>query len=82
MGVVGAKNLETEAVTIVDPASGLEVTSAKELRHVTLTYCHGVLTNRQPTADYEDDLKMKVAVHMTRMEEDTVGDEGLPLEIF
>ena len=65
--VVGAKNLETEAVTIVDPASGLEVTSAKELRHVTLTYCHGVLTNRQPTADYEDDLKMKVAVHMTRL---------------
>ena len=25
---------------------------------------------------------MKVAVHMTRMEEVTVGDEGLPLEIF
>ena len=74
--------LKPEAVTIVDPTSGRDVTNAKELRHVTLAYCKGILTNRQPSAEYEEDLQMKFVVHETRMECDSGRDAFLPSYVF
>ena len=67
--IIGTKNVETEAVAIVDPVKGVEVSSAAEIRQVSLNYCVKLLTNREPGLDFEPDIEMKRSVHRLRMQQ-------------
>ena len=67
--VVGPKSATTDAVSIIDPGSGREIKSAHGIRKATLDYCHKLLSNREPSKDYCEDLDMKRSIHVARMQD-------------
>ena len=67
--ILGGKAIEAEAVAVVDPSMGVEVTVPSQIRHASLSYCKKLLTNRKPAPGYEVDLEVKHVLHKLRMSE-------------
>ena len=65
--VVGPKCSTTEAVSLIDPVTGVEVDSAAGIRQMSLEFCCRLLTNREPNEAYRYDIEAKKNVHMLRM---------------
>ena len=82
--VVGAKSLETEAVSVIDQVTGVAANTAVDIRQASLNYCVDLLTNREPTKDFEPVIAMKKSVHALRMIQRENFDEYemLSLECF
>ena len=72
--IVGQKSKPTEAVAIDDPITGNKVSSANGIIQASLDYCSKLLTIREPTEEFADDIERKREVHASRMIED-VDDE-------
>ena len=70
-GVVGPKSVETEAVSLLDPESGCEITSAVGIKKASLEYCKKLLTNRAPKDEYVEITEQKLSLHLRRMNDTT-----------
>ena len=65
--IVGKKTPVTDAVAIVNPKDGEEISSASGIRETILNYCGELLTNRQPSEEFKDDILLKKNIHELRM---------------
>ena len=68
---------------MTDPETNQLVSSADEIKRVSLTYCTNLLTNRPAKEDYKEDLDMKNQLHDVHMDEIIDDDiQELSLEQF
>ena len=67
--VLGQKKSSQECTSIRNPDGGNIITDRKEILKATLKYCKDLLTNSEPSKDFEDDFKTKLMVHAKRMKE-------------
>ena len=65
--MVGPKKTEQVPTVVIDPASKKEETDPKRIKEVSVKYVKDLLTNRNPTKGYEEDLEMKRKIHESRM---------------
>ena len=59
--VLGGKNIAVEPSLMTDPQSNQLVSSADEIKRVSLTYCTNLLTNRPAKEDYKEDFTSRRA---------------------
>ena len=79
-GVVGPKSAQTEAVSLLDPESGCEITSAVGIKKASLDYCTKLLTNRAPKDGYVEVTEHKQLLHLRRMKDRTVHESDILTE--
>ena len=81
--VLGKKKTQQDAVIIINPETGENVFTPKEIKSVSLKYCVDLLTNKEPKKEYEDVTKYKEYIHSERMLELVEDDmEELPVTTF
>ena len=79
-GVVGPKSAQTEAISLLDPESGREITSTVGIRKASLDYCTKLLTNRAPRDGYVEVTEQKLFLHLSRMKDLTVHESDILTE--
>ena len=67
--IFGSKSVASDPTTIIDTETKTEISTASEIRKVSLQYCKTLLTNRNPKHQYEEDIRLKHLVHSVRMNE-------------
>ena len=72
--IVGSKSSTSEPTTIIDPDSGDVLFEPEEIKTASLKYFKELLTNREPSKGYEDDVMIKNILHRKRMVEEIEND--------
>ena len=80
--IVGEKKSVQEATVLIDHESKKEVYTPEEIKRVSIEYCQKLLTNREPKAEYKEDLELKKDIHRIRMEENIANDVEFSNELF
>ena len=81
--ILGRKKSSQEKVVIVDPESGKDVVSPKQIKEVSLKYCVNLLKSKEPKSNYKNHVKQVKEKHLERMLEIVPNDiEELPFEAF
>ena len=80
--IVGKRKVGQEATVLIDPKTKEEVNTPAGIKKVSIDYCQDLLTNREPKADYKEDLELKQIIHQVRMVEKVENDIEFSQEIF
>ena len=80
--VLGKKKESCAPTAVIDPTTGKKIFDKKDIIDVCADYCVKLLTNREPSEGYEEDIRMKRIVHNARMNEAIENDVQFSEEIF
>ena len=81
--ILGKKSVSSEAVSIIDPDTGILVNDHEEIKSISLKYCQLLLTNRPPNPGFEEIYQAKIELHKQRVKEKISDDyEELDYEMF
>ena len=80
--IVGKKKAGQEATVITDPKTKEEVNTPAGIKKVVIDYCQDLLTNRDPKAEFVEDIEMKKMIHEVRMKEEVEDDIEFSPELF
>ena len=67
--VLGGRDAAVEPSLVTDPHTNQLVSSAEDIKCVSLKYCTNLLTNWPPKNEYKEDLEMNNLLHDAHMQE-------------
>ena len=72
--ILGNKSDFDEPSAIIHPETRIQITDPSEIKSVSVDFCKKILTNKNPKAEFEEDLEWKKRVHEVRMSEKIQND--------